>query len=388
MWILEWRQNEWIEKNAYWIDIDNIAPKGIVVERALEMTVAFLLTNANNVSPYDKQFCFYLKLCCRKTRSFFKPNSKSRKCFVHYVVKHQKIAANLDVFESAVTGEWKGFEASFDPETGNAVQVPLTSLPDAFVEWNVKPTGYESYNSMVIRNNQLYRRHSRILPSVSFDADTIDLETEVYFYDLNEEGFVFLADGSYSKGPVSLQQEQTAKPYDSFEFCLCVLSDSNAPTRYLFRFPVDIKRKQLWGDVQVFLEYRDGEFCDGNAISSGSGYMEGFSSDVPLPESLLNGKWYPQSVQFLQGISSFHDSRTLYDVDYSPFVVDNNFKPLPRHVLMLPGNIYVKCDSDTFGQGLNVQVGHVTLEGRWISFHRKYMDNRLVATYRMVCSKE
>jgi len=335
--------------------------------------MAFLWT-VSTVSTCHKCLCCSQKRSRRNACLFLSPNTFWK---VRYQATVQKIWANLDAFQQAVTGEWKGFEALFDPETGSAIEVPLTSLPDEFLDWNVKPLGYESWNSTVVRNHQLYRKHSRILPSVSFDADTVDLETEIYRYNLQEEeGFLFLADGSYSKGPVSFRDAKVGMPH-MFEFCL--VASSGAPMRYLFRFSVDIQRCKLWGDVQVFLEYRDGEFCDGNAIASGSGFTEGFSSDMPLSENLIQGEWYPKSVQYLYP-SGYVDEQPL-----GPIVVDK-FASLPRQLVLLPGNVYVKCNcSDE--QSWNLEVGHVSTEGRWISFHRKYVDDRLILCFQRICCK-
>lgn len=41
-------------------------------------------------------------------------------------------------FGAAVSGEFHGFEADFDPETGAAMTVPNYYIPEEFVEWYVR----------------------------------------------------------------------------------------------------------------------------------------------------------------------------------------------------------------------------------------------------------
>eukprot|EP00871_Galdieria_phlegrea_P002050 jgi/Galph1/2846/GphlegSOOS_G1532.1 len=288
----------------------------------------------------------------------------------------------LEQFKKAVSGEWKGFEATFDSQTGQVVQVPKTTLPEAFLEWNVSPLGYESYNSVLVRENLLYRKHSRILPSVSFDGDFIDLETETFQYQLQNSSFRFSPNGSYSVGPLYLKQDATKK-FHQFELCLPQLSLS-PPTRYLCRFSVDNQKCELWGDIQLFLEYFDGNFCDGNAILNGSGFTEGFTSEPLMVEDKLIGTWHPKDLQFLQPFSCHRNSeeKKIMEQIECPLTF-TEWKQTARTLILLPGDMYVRTSSIE-GQGLDVEIGYFNIRDGWVSLHRTYnKEGQLEVVYQL-----
>jgi hypothetical protein len=47
-------------------------------------------------------------------------------------------------FGEAVKGEWVGFEADFDPDTGAALTVPNYYIPEEFEQWGLLPVGFET----------------------------------------------------------------------------------------------------------------------------------------------------------------------------------------------------------------------------------------------------
>eukprot|EP00181_Compsopogon_caeruleus_P005297 CAMPEP_0184680162 /NCGR_PEP_ID=MMETSP0312-20130426/3049_1 /TAXON_ID=31354 /ORGANISM="Compsopogon coeruleus, Strain SAG 36.94" /LENGTH=364 /DNA_ID=CAMNT_0027130101 /DNA_START=106 /DNA_END=1200 /DNA_ORIENTATION=- len=211
------------------------------------------------------------------------------------------------------SGEWVGHEGRFSATSGKVIPLPNYYVPEEFAQWGIEPRGFESNNSVTLRarpslssagsdgseaveeiSTWIWRKHTRILPSVSMFADHVDVEEDVHEINVGEPGFSAFEDGSYFYGPSVLRcRESKLVLHPIFELVIQnpVKTESDQPERVLARFRFDVEGRRVDGDIQLILERFDMPFANGQFIEGGSGYRGGFTEDSPVDPADLSGYW-------------------------------------------------------------------------------------------------
>lgn len=152
-------------------------------------------------------------------------------------------------------------------------------MPDEFLNWDVKIFGFDCVTSMQMRENMLYVKRTRALPSVGCEADAVVPEIREDTVSTSaEDGFILFADGCFSRGPTEYSSAAT------WEYGLVV-----GRRRVRVQFP-ELDGRQA---TTVFYEEWDSEFDNGSLLpgcgSKSYRVEEGGSCGA---EGILNGTWH------------------------------------------------------------------------------------------------
>jgi hypothetical protein len=273
------------------------------------------------------------------------------------VLGEDDVARNA--FAKAVAGEWTGFEAKFDPDTGEPQVIPNYYIPDDFVEWGMKPVGFESVHSVILRGTALYHKHFRVLPCVSHFGDHVDLEENLTLFQVAEDpGFLAFPNGSFSAGDARVVTEQLSM-LDKTPSAYMVLRHEGHAVHVDVKF--NFAKRELKDELRVIKEKYTCIYCDGADIDGSSGYVEGWCSDLASHPENLAGEWH----------SSADGSR----IDRS------KGGPLPdaRKQLYLPHGIDVSLNA-TADDGVDVCVGWLVESGKRIVLTRSYKSDGALDT--------
>jgi len=82
-------------------------------------------------------------------------------------------------FIESFSGEWIGFESEFDAATGRIVPVASHLLPEEYQEWEVEVKGLEHLTSTTVKDDVLYCKSMRLLPSCGCAVDSVPTEKKV-----------------------------------------------------------------------------------------------------------------------------------------------------------------------------------------------------------------
>jgi hypothetical protein len=264
-----------------------------------------------------------------------------------------------DAFAKAVKGEWTGFEAEFDADTGVPQIVPNYYIPDDFVEWGMQPVGFESVHSVVLRGMALYHKHFRILPCVSHFGDHVDLEENLTLYQVAEDlGFLAFPNGSFSAGDAKVVTDRTSI-LDKTPATYLVLRHNGAAVHADVKF--DFAKCELTDAVRIVKERYTCIHCDGADIDGSSGYVEGWCSDPASHPEDLAGIWHSSA-----------DGSSVERPDGGP-------PRKARKQLYLPHGIDVSLTT-TADNGVDVRLGWLVEPSHRLVLTRSYRSDGVVNT--------
>lgn len=191
---------------------------------------------------------------------------------------------SFEAFGELIKGEYTGFEAKFDEDTGAALVIPQEDIPEDFFEWKLLPVGFQSSMSIIVRGSKLYEKLFRIMPDVSVFGDHVDFDEELsVFVATTEEGFYFFPDGSYTSGAARVSEGK-----DSASTQLTI-RDGSRCTRV--GVTVDIVSGEFSEPLHVIQDEYSCIYCDGADVEGSSGYVEGWASGTPMEVKALEGDW-------------------------------------------------------------------------------------------------
>lgn len=262
---------------------------------------------------------------------------------------------DLEGFAKNIRGEWAGHEGRYKA-TGELVKVEESSIPEEFLEWGVDPLGFESNMSMIVRGGtKFYKKHFRILPTVSHFGDMVDLEETFNAWEIGKDGILVFGDGCYTAGAkkVKTRRESRLDKWPSVEFCMRWRSKDEVPRGVHVGLTFDFENGMLVEKVQVVQEKYDTDHCDGSNIEGSSGYIGGWTSDEHMSPDLLYGTWESDRgiVKRSDGEVQLEKGKALY---------------LPRGL-----DISINKSDDE----LQIQAGWLAEEGMRLILNRRYDSN-------------
>lgn len=267
----------------------------------------------------------------------------------------------LESFSTAIKGEWVGYEGRFSSETGDALTIPDYYIPEQFVEWGLNPKGFEANHSLIVRNQTLYLKFFRILPTVSLFADHMDLEEDIKKIQLNEDSIQLFEDGSYvsqtpSKQPIDMAKTSKLSKYPMLNFCL--RHDDRNCHIWLY---IDPENKCFRNDVRVVIEKYSCHYCDGADIEGSSGFVDGWPSNPKTTLEVLSGHWKTQKDNF--------------DIIRGSEEEDTSIIPSS---LLLPGGVSCSFKTPSGSNGIVIEVGWLVDANTRVITSRSFDENGFV----------
>ncbi|GJQ09372.1 hypothetical protein GpartN1_g1163.t1 [Galdieria partita] len=108
-----------------------------------------------------------------------------------------------------IQGEWVGYSANYEMDTGKVIYVPEKWVPDAFIDWGVIVKGLEHMTSATLDGDLLRMKETLILPKVGCEEDAVAVDVSEHQIPYKSFEFVPFPDGSFSYGPDRLQGDDS-----------------------------------------------------------------------------------------------------------------------------------------------------------------------------------
>lgn len=222
--------------------------------------------------------------------------------FALYTPRATLIGANeratseqLDQFASAVRGEWRGYEGRFHAQNATVQPIPDYYVPDEFSEWGVRPNGFETNHSTIVRKDTLYRKFLRVLPTVTLFADHVDVEedsTQILLTPTDDVSTAIFSDGSFVTGAPQVATRRESR-LDKWPTLLLSVQDPRSNFRRSANVWVklDFEHVKFADDVRVVIENWADEFSDSPELEGSSGFIDGWVSDSCTEPDVLAGRW-------------------------------------------------------------------------------------------------
>lgn len=287
--------------------------------------------------------------------------------------------SDLESFSTAVEGEWPGYEGNFNSTTAAVNDVHESYIPEQFEEWGLKPRGFETNHSVIVRGDKLYRKFFRILPSVSLFGDHVDLEEEFNMTPLTSQGtdesLAIFPDGSFvtSKAKVTAVRTSKLDKYPSVSFSV---QDARKTQRRCLNIWVcfDFEEQKFFKDIRVIIEKHNGDYCDGADMEGSSGFVEGWTSGKAGEPAQLKGEWVVHTASSIDPED---------DASMSGEAIVLRGDDVGDHVaLFLPGGVDLAIKEDTSGIGegaLLVQAGWLVDADTRVVLRRSFRAEGTVA---------
>lgn len=80
-------------------------------------------------------------------------------------------------FRNNVSGEWEGRLVNYDAQ-GNALELPHHLVPDAYREWDMVPTSWQTQCSMRVVEDRVEWVNRKLIPTVGCEADAVAFEED------------------------------------------------------------------------------------------------------------------------------------------------------------------------------------------------------------------
>lgn len=120
----------------------------------------------------------------------------------------------LSIETPKIQGEWVGYSADYEMDTGKVICVPEKWVPDAFIDWDILVKGLEHMTSATMDGDLLRIKETFILPKVGCEEDAVAADVSDYAIPYKNLAFVPFPGGSFSYGPEHLQQQDNHQQSD------------------------------------------------------------------------------------------------------------------------------------------------------------------------------
>ncbi|EME32200.1 uncharacterized protein Gasu_06120 [Galdieria sulphuraria] len=180
-----------------------------------------------------------------------------------------------------IQGEWIGYSATYEIDSGKVVHVPEKWVPDAFIDWGVIVNGLEHMTSAVLDGDLLRIKETLILPKVGCEEDSVAVDISEYQIPYKSVAFVPFPGGSFSYGPTSLQGDGSRLDILT-HMAFSHSTESERWTRLGVTVSFETKR------IHLVKEEWNSEYNGGQSLIGCGGNIEAFDDDQRLdPSDLL-----------------------------------------------------------------------------------------------------
>eukprot|EP00189_Rhodosorus_marinus_P004388 CAMPEP_0113963268 /NCGR_PEP_ID=MMETSP0011_2-20120614/6411_1 /TAXON_ID=101924 /ORGANISM="Rhodosorus marinus" /LENGTH=315 /DNA_ID=CAMNT_0000975283 /DNA_START=102 /DNA_END=1049 /DNA_ORIENTATION=- /assembly_acc=CAM_ASM_000156 len=273
---------------------------------------------------------------------------ENRRC-ARMAVAPSTDAEFVEAFGKMVRGEWIGHEVSFDGTTGELEPLADGYIPEEFLNWGVMPTAFESNHSHILRGDTLYRKHTRIIPTVDHFSDHTDVEEDTFIHDINSAGFTLFDCGSYAFAPEKvIERKSLLDKVPRIEVCLRdSVSDPGFRVVGVMRF--DFSTGKFFKSQQLFHERYETDWSNGQFIEVGTGYRSEWGKTETTKEAHVSGLWRGENGS---------ERETNLDADIT-------------QALLLPGGLFLLSDKTADGE-MELELGWLIDETTRITMATKY----------------
>ncbi|GJD09624.1 hypothetical protein Gasu2_38680 [Galdieria sulphuraria] len=171
-----------------------------------------------------------------------------------------------------IQGEWIGYSATYEIDSGKVVHVPEKWVPDAFIDWGVIVNGLEHMTSAVLDGDLLRIKETLILPKVGCEEDSVAVDISEYQIPYKSVAFVPFPGGSFSYGPTSLQGDGSRLDILT-HMAFSHSTESERWTRLGVTVSFETKR------IHLVKEEWNSEYNGGQSLIGCGGNIEAFDDD-------------------------------------------------------------------------------------------------------------
>lgn len=272
---------------------------------------------------------------------------------------------HLDRFAAAVRGEWRGYEGRFRADDARVKPVPDYYVPEEFSEWGVRPNGFETNHSIIVRGDKLFRKFLRILPSVSLFADHVDVEedhVEIPLVSTDSISTASFPDGSFITGAQRVEPKRESL-LSKWPALLLSIQDPRSEVRRAANVWVkfDFANGNFVDEVRVVVESWSDEFSDTPELEGSSGFVDGWVSEPNVDPKALTGNWHTE------------DDLVIQDGSDNIATKEHGNDEMAR--LLLPNGLDLSLQRD---DNLTVQVGWLVKDDLRIVLRRCFAPDGVV----------
>lgn len=333
-----------------------------------------LLLSTTFVSVWPTNFrcpCRKLRPTCRlaegKRKKQYQTTDTSQTPQATIVGANEEVSSDkLDQFAAAVRGEWRGYEGRFHAQDATVQPIPDFYVPDEFSEWGVRPNGFETNHSTIVRKGTLYRKFLRVLPAVSLFADHVDVEednTQIQLTPTNDVSTAIFSDGSFVTGAARVAVRRESR-LDKWPSILLSVQDPRPDSRRAANVWVkfDFEHAKFVDNVRVVVENWADDFSDSPELEGSSGFVDGWVSESRTEPGALAGSWT-------------EDEDDKVDDSNARTITRSELSDDSMSRLLLPNGLDVSVHSNA---GLTVQVGWLVDKDTRIIVSRRFSPDGVV----------
>ena len=191
-------------------------------------------------------------------------------------------------FRNNVSGEWEGRLVNYDPQ-GNALELPHHLVPDAYREWDMVPTSWQTQCSMRVVEDRVEWVNRKLIPTVGCEADAVAFEEEGCKDRAGPIPVHYLENGSFCIAP----SEISASSKWEVHHCLV-----NVPKEERLRIVQKLNNRPdgsiVLQDLEVVLERFEEEYNGKPLLNGCGGPCVAEFGDKPAPkEDWFEHAWVP-----------------------------------------------------------------------------------------------
>eukprot|EP00871_Galdieria_phlegrea_P005878 jgi/Galph1/778/GphlegSOOS_G5484.1 len=265
-----------------------------------------------------------------------------------------------------IEGEWVGYKASYNMETGKVEPVPEKWIPQAYMEWGVVVKGLEHMSSIKMeRDKELIKmKETLILPKVGCEEDAVATEAALVEIPYQDHSFVPFLEGSFSFGPSLLNK-------DSMGDMLATMAYNDTEPGSTDKKISRIQMQICFATNRIHLvkERWDGQYSGGESLIGCGGNIKPFDDDERLDPSDL--------LKFVKGKKLTWSQSDNPDMMTSEQDTDSVVPWAVKQILFdwyLPANTHVRC---VFGENeyFCLQTGWLPNPSSYFLLSREYNRN-------------
>lgn len=271
-------------------------------------------------------------------------------------------------FRNNVSGEWEGRMVNYDPQ-GNALELPHHLVPDAYREWDMVPTSWQTQCSMRVVKDRVEWVNRKLIPTVGCEADAVAFEEDGCKDDAGPVPVHFLENGSFCIAP----RDISASSKWEVHHCL-VNRPKEERVRIVQKFSNRPDGSIVFQDLEVVLERFEEEYNGKPLLNGCGGPCVAEFGDKPVPkEDWFDNVWVPLRdcwTDFdtgMEGIGVLESAGELENADA--------LKDRPGRIL-LPSSMWVSsCGS--LESSFAVEVGWFVDDGLRLVSSLSFSDGRI-----------
>jgi len=189
-------------------------------------------------------------------------------------------------FRNNVSGEWEGRLVTYDPK-GNALELPHHFVPEAYREWDMVPTSWQTQCSMRMMEDHVQWVNRKLIPTVGCEADSVAFEEDGRKDKTSPVPVHCLENGSFCIAPRHISVDDTWEVHH----CLVKLPKEER-VRMIQRFRTTSDGMIVLLDLEVIMERFDEEYNGRPLLNGCGGPCVGEFGDRPAArEDLFKMRW-------------------------------------------------------------------------------------------------